>query len=416
MGIGADEQPAGERIVLQDDLVNDARARRPEPDAVSCTDGFEERVYLVVLEQRRLKICVGAHMRPNQVIAMHRGWRGDRVPTREHELQQRHLGCRVLHRHPVGPNLQVAFQRREVIGRRVIQMAEEQLFGQRERAVVSFADHGEARAHARVRVRDQCGGRLDHRHVALLSGPARRGIGGCAGSRCLTQLSRISSDLRERDPSSWSVPAAFPSTSWRRPAAQDSRKRRLGRGRMTRRLAALLATARPVQWLKNVVVLAPLIFAQRLTDGGDVLRAVAMFAIFGVLASGVYFINDAVDAPTGSPQPAKDATTRGRGPGGTRAAAVVLGVVPGGDCRRVFPLCSALGCNAGPRQLFRAERGLQPSGSRGSRSWTVWRLPLDSSCARLPERLPSPSRSRPGSSCAPSLRPSSLCSASAGPM
>ena len=86
--------------------------RRPEPDAVSCTDGLEESVYLVVLEQRRLKICVGANMRSNQVIAVHRGWRGDRVPTREHELQQRHLGCRVLHRHAVRPNLQVAFQRR----------------------------------------------------------------------------------------------------------------------------------------------------------------------------------------------------------------------------------------------------------------------------------------------------------------
>ncbi len=95
---------------------------------------------------------------------------------------------------------------------------------------------------------------------------------------------------------------------------------------MTGRLAALLATARPVQWLKNVVVLAPLIFAQRLTDGGDVLRAVAMFAIFSVLASGVYFINDAVDAPTDRRNPRKmqrpvAAGRVGRGP------AVAIGVV-----------------------------------------------------------------------------------------
>ena len=95
---------------------------------------------------------------------------------------------------------------------------------------------------------------------------------------------------------------------------------------MTRRLAALLATARPVQWLKNLVVLAPLIFAQRLTDGGDVLRAVAMFAIFSVLASGVYFINDAVDAPTDRRNPRKmqrpvAAGRVGRGP------AVAIGVV-----------------------------------------------------------------------------------------
>ena len=94
---------------------------------------------------------------------------------------------------------------------------------------------------------------------------------------------------------------------------------------MTRRLAALLATARPVQWLKNVVVLAPLIFAQRLTDGGDVLRAVAMFAIFGVLASGVYFINDAVDAPRDRRNPRKMQRPVAAGRV-TRAAAVVLGV------------------------------------------------------------------------------------------
>ncbi len=95
---------------------------------------------------------------------------------------------------------------------------------------------------------------------------------------------------------------------------------------MTRRLAALLATARPVQWLKNVVVLAPLIFAQRLTDGGDVLRAVAMFAIFSVLASGVYFINDAMDAPTDRRNPRKMQRPVAAGRV-SRASAVVIGVV-----------------------------------------------------------------------------------------
>ena len=97
---------------------------------------------------------------------------------------------------------------------------------------------------------------------------------------------------------------------------------------MKGQLAALLATARPAQWLKNVVVLAPLVFAQRLTDGGDVLRAVAMFAIFCALASGVYFINDAVDAERDrrNPRKARRPVAAGRV---SRAWAVATGVFLG---------------------------------------------------------------------------------------
>lgn len=97
---------------------------------------------------------------------------------------------------------------------------------------------------------------------------------------------------------------------------------------MTQQLAALLATARPAQWLKNVVVLAPLVFAQRLSDGGDVLRTVAMFAIFCALASGVYFINDAVDIKRDrrNPHKARRPVAAGRL---SRATAVATGVVLG---------------------------------------------------------------------------------------
>ena len=67
----------------------------------------------------------------------------------------------------------------------------------------------------------------------------------------------------------------------------------------------LLTTARPSHWLKNVFVFAPLVFAERLGDGGDVLRAIAIFALLGVLASGIYFVNDAVDAPRDRHHPNK---------------------------------------------------------------------------------------------------------------
>ena len=95
---------------------------------------------------------------------------------------------------------------------------------------------------------------------------------------------------------------------------------------MTSQVAALVATARPAQWLKNLVVLAPLVFAQRLTDGGDALRAVAMLAIFCALASGVYFINDAIDAERDRQNPHKKGRPVAAGRL-SRAGAVATGAV-----------------------------------------------------------------------------------------
>jgi 4-hydroxybenzoate polyprenyltransferase len=60
-------------------------------------------------------------------------------------------------------------------------------------------------------------------------------------------------------------------------------------------LAGLVRAMRPRQWVKNLFVLAPLLFAGDLDKGGVVLRALAAFAIFCLLASGVYVVNDVVD-------------------------------------------------------------------------------------------------------------------------
>ncbi len=60
-------------------------------------------------------------------------------------------------------------------------------------------------------------------------------------------------------------------------------------------LGALFASLRPHQWTKNLVVLAALIFAERLFHGPSLLAAGAAFAIFCVLAGSVYLVNDLVD-------------------------------------------------------------------------------------------------------------------------
>ena len=53
---------------------------------------------------------------------------------------------------------------------------------------------------------------------------------------------------------------------------------------------------RPRQWVKNIFVLAPLLFSGRLFDTNAVASALAAFAMFSLLASGVYAINDVADA------------------------------------------------------------------------------------------------------------------------
>jgi len=59
--------------------------------------------------------------------------------------------------------------------------------------------------------------------------------------------------------------------------------------------AALLRVLRPKQWTKNLALLAPLIFAQRLFHVADLLRALGATAAFCFLAGGIYVFNDIAD-------------------------------------------------------------------------------------------------------------------------
>ncbi|MFO0683650.1 MAG: decaprenyl-phosphate phosphoribosyltransferase [Sandaracinus sp.] len=70
-------------------------------------------------------------------------------------------------------------------------------------------------------------------------------------------------------------------------------------------LPALFRTMRPHQWVKNLFVLAPLIFARELTTPAYALRAFAAFAVFCVLSSSVYVLNDLVDVEADREHPKK---------------------------------------------------------------------------------------------------------------
>ena len=76
---------------------------------------------------------------------------------------------------------------------------------------------------------------------------------------------------------------------------------------VTRRPLALdlLASMRPAQWTKNLLLFAGVVFAHAADDPWDVLRAVVGFVIFCALAGGQYVLNDVADAKADRLHPKK---------------------------------------------------------------------------------------------------------------
>lgn len=68
---------------------------------------------------------------------------------------------------------------------------------------------------------------------------------------------------------------------------------------------ALLRAMRPHQWLKNGLVLAPLLFDRRLFDANRVWLSLGAVVAFCLVASGVYLINDVRDADSDRHHPIK---------------------------------------------------------------------------------------------------------------
>jgi 4-hydroxybenzoate polyprenyltransferase len=75
------------------------------------------------------------------------------------------------------------------------------------------------------------------------------------------------------------------------------------RGRGILRL--LLREMRPHQWVKNLFVLAPLLFGRKLTDPGALADALSAYACFCLMASALYIVNDIVDAAADRAHPEK---------------------------------------------------------------------------------------------------------------
>ncbi len=88
-------------------------------------------------------------------------------------------------------------------------------------------------------------------------------------------------------------------------------------------VAAAIEDARPKQWIKNVFVLAALVFAQKVSDPASVGRALLAFVIFCLLSSSVYLVNDIADREADRLHPVKRLRPVASGELSPRAAALL---------------------------------------------------------------------------------------------
>ncbi len=92
-------------------------------------------------------------------------------------------------------------------------------------------------------------------------------------------------------------------------------------------LAALIRTARPKQWVKNLLVVAAPGAAGVLTDPGQILNTAVAFVALCLAASGTYFLNDALDAEADRQHPVKQHRPIASGLVSVRLAKIMAGVL-----------------------------------------------------------------------------------------
>jgi decaprenyl-phosphate phosphoribosyltransferase len=71
------------------------------------------------------------------------------------------------------------------------------------------------------------------------------------------------------------------------------------------RIGGVIRTVRPHQWVKNVFVVAPVVFAKEIFDALLLERATAAFFVFCLLAGAVYAMNDLADIEADRKHPVK---------------------------------------------------------------------------------------------------------------
>ncbi len=148
--VGADDQLAGEGVVFQHHLVNDAGAGPPEAQAVFGRRGTQKIIDLLVLGERLAQIRGALDPRLDQVVAMDRGRHRDLVAPGLHELQEPRLPQHVLEHDAVGTDQQVALPRLQFLVFGIVEVPQQDLVGQCQRPSQPAPDNRKVPRHRRV--------------------------------------------------------------------------------------------------------------------------------------------------------------------------------------------------------------------------------------------------------------------------
>ena len=132
VAVCADHHAAREAVMLEHDLMDDARPGPPEPDAVLGRHAPQKVVHLAVGIDGNAHVDLGTLLGADEVIAMHGGRNGHLGQAGGHELEQRHLRGGILHSNPIGMEVGVAAAPFHLLILRVGEVVDEDLFGQRE--------------------------------------------------------------------------------------------------------------------------------------------------------------------------------------------------------------------------------------------------------------------------------------------
>lgn len=119
-------------------------------------------------------------------------------------------------------------------------------------------------------------------------------------------------------------------------------------------LSGLVASLRPAQWTKNLVIFAGLIFGRRLMTPDAVAAALAAFVVFCALSGVVYLINDVVDRESDRRHPVKAKRPIAAGEVSVAAAVTTAAILGCGALVAAFGLGRAFGLVAVSYVLLQA--------------------------------------------------------------
>jgi 4-hydroxybenzoate polyprenyltransferase len=109
---------------------------------------------------------------------------------------------------------------------------------------------------------------------------------------------------------------------------------------------ALVTTLRPHQWVKNLFVAAPLVFAKKLTDPAALALAAAAVAAFCALSGAVYAVNDVLDVDKDRAHPTKRRRPIASGALSVRAALGAAALLAAGALGAALAIAPAFGAVA----------------------------------------------------------------------